>query len=1737
MGNASSNNLNRPAGLTLDSFVSELGSDVLYEKSLGSSRFLKTIRARHKCGRIVVKVFVKTNSSFSLKAFLRRLKLESELLKDIPNVLTYQKSIETEKAGYLIRQWLTNNLYDRISTRPFLSLAEKKWIAFQLLMAMRDSWKRQVPHGDIKSENVIVTSWNWVYITDFSTAFKPSYLPEDDPADFSYFFDTSSRRSCYIAPERFYPSRGADLDGPSKSKLTEAMDVFSLGCVIAEMFLDGKSPFTLSQMFNYKREEYSVEQHLRNIEDEKIRDLVRTMIQRNPEDRLTFQDHVINCRANKTFPNSFYIFLHPFLLSLQELSGISPPEQATRQSYNSGGNAVNATNKHGLGANETASPVILRNNSDSIIEKLWSEFDFVTKFLGATRKRKPRTQDNESFGADKNNVLDENKNNEMNVSQKRSTWSCTDFPLQTHVPGYHSSLKTTPEPRKSLIDDDVTLILLSVLSSTIRNCAYPSSIIKGLDLYLVLVEHLADETILDRVLPYLVSLLNINDTSSNCDLVKSKTLFCLTQVLLLVEMITPSNSSLFSEYLIPNLRHFVNEPSELVRSTLGRCIGSLSLIAKRFLNLTQVMHQTQRRMIGGGTPNLTNIGEANNDNFESTYDYNLNELQRQFQEIVVSLLTDSSSTTKRSLLTSLPDLANFFGRTKTNDILLSHLLTYLNENDWMLRVAFFDCIVEIIKETGPVSVEEYILPLMVQALADSEEFVTVRVVSSLTKIIQKELLGKPRLWELIAAVIVLLSHPNSWVRQASAQLIEAASKVLPTTDTWCILYPALRKLLKCDIEDLDEISILNNLEPPIPRIVYEAAVVWAGRKQPSSFWNCSATDTHSRKKYTSVTSQANSPARQPRIPSLPILSEDDTEQLKKLQNIGMKSVDESRLKNMRQHILKLADARARLPTPNPTLEVANLLGKSDVPLQDFGVPLHNIILKNTFASEIPPRLNSASGPNIRNARSLDVSPRKTSIDTQISFSSNDVDRPGSRLESPIVSDLRRHLVQKNLPSQNNGLAIHSPELRTTSVPVSQSSSINSADLQPLGGFLELSSGATAKPKLDAKNPGPSSKGFEISRVNPATARDKTSVFGTLDIEARPRPFRDISQDFFLGGTGNPPATEQTSHQSLNLPYVSGLMHQRFSSTYEGHDSNIRYLLERTFLDSYREPLPEFGPVVTHGIPRRKAFRAFLAPRENNGGIGSGGLVGSLVEHTAAISCLVVSPDFVFFVTGSHDGTIKVWDTVRLEKNVTSKSRHTFSLGGKVTNICMLENSHCVASASTNGTLCVHRVDVNFESSVPIYGKLELIRQHKLDAEHYITCMVHYNTTTSSNLIYTTNRCLIATLDIRTMRITQRLESPKHLGPLMRLCVDKWKIWLVVGTSRGYLSLWDLRFGLLLRTWRVANGPIYQLEVHPTQGKGRWIIIAALTKIEDGIDQSPINQVMQVWDLEANKIVQAFVVSRATFETTLDCYKASNQLSDQIFLTRGNAVSKNQVQESVQESDEASCAIELLLRQNKGKSSEDRLDQALKFPKSLSKLALRPTVHSFLVGSQYFENMSSSGEFINMPEELSLTSKYCDTKPRGYVIAAGEDRKIRFWDLSTPPRSKLISGIEVEEERPQYKLDSSGSPALYLEYIGKPFPSNSSNSTNIRRKYDNSRNINEINSRPTSSNPTIPHRSTVVANYQMNVLKNHRDCITCIGLIEIPFRCIVSGDRSGEIHIYEYKDGKNEASSTGRSIRK
>uniref|UniRef100_A0A914RGA2 Protein kinase domain-containing protein n=1 Tax=Parascaris equorum TaxID=6256 RepID=A0A914RGA2_PAREQ len=99
-----------------------------------------------------------------------------DLLSTAYNCCSFKRVYLTPRCAILSRPFQKQTLYDRLSTRPFLIEIEKKWIAFQLFKALAQCEAVEVCHGDLKTQNVLVSSSNWVQITDFAS-FKPATIP------------------------------------------------------------------------------------------------------------------------------------------------------------------------------------------------------------------------------------------------------------------------------------------------------------------------------------------------------------------------------------------------------------------------------------------------------------------------------------------------------------------------------------------------------------------------------------------------------------------------------------------------------------------------------------------------------------------------------------------------------------------------------------------------------------------------------------------------------------------------------------------------------------------------------------------------------------------------------------------------------------------------------------------------------------------------------------------------------------------------------------------------------------------------------------------------------------------------------------------------------------------------------------------------------------------------------------------------------------------------------------------------------------------------------------------------------------------------------------------------------------------------------------------------------------------------------------------------------------------------
>ncbi|TFK80173.1 hypothetical protein K466DRAFT_667799 [Polyporus arcularius HHB13444] len=1652
MGNAQS--LTRTSG-ALDSFVAELGADVVYERSLGSARFLKTVKCRHKNGYLVVKIFIKPDPGLSLRKYHRRLKMEREALADIPNVYGYQSFVETDKAGYVIRQWVASNLYDRISTRPFLSLVEKKWIAFQILNALRDARNRKVSHGDIKSENILVTSWNWVYVSDFAS-YKPTYLPLDDPSDFSFFFDTSGRRSCYIAPERFYTasenpdisakkSKLATEDGEGKrdGKVTEAMDCFSAGCVIAELFLEGKPLFTLSELFKYREGELKVETQLTAVEDDGVRQLIKQMIAIDSSTRPTF-DTLLHTSRGTVFPESFYSFLHNYVSSVNEVN--SPSLFSTSATPSAGpSTATISAHKGAVPAGSSSSALTgdmpndpLPSDSDHRMERIWADYESVEPYLI-----------NETA---EETVMD------VKVDYTPQLVSTRPFhdvlPVELNIPNRESKLHSAwSAGKRAAAKDGPALIILSLMCANIRNCYLPSSKVRALDVFLALSSHLTDEAKLDRMVPYIVDLLH-----DDAAIVRAAALRTLMQVLMLVTVITPSNAAIFPEYIIPAIAHLVRDPEVLVRCMYAQLIVPLADTAVRYLEMGQALKAHGSYKL---SPDTQEYDEAH---FEVSYDASMNDLQNSIEEHLATLLVDPSSVVKRAVLHNISSLCIFLGRQKTNDVLLSHMITYLNDRDWLLRYAFFDSIVDVAACAGGRSLEEYILPLMIQALSDVEETVVAKVLASLTNLCELGLFQKMRIWELMSATLGFLYHPNIWIRQAAAAFIASAAKHLPPSDVWCILYPSLRHLLRSDVREVDEKSLLIALKPPLARDIFEAAVQWAMKADKTNFWRSHrSTKSESPRESMATVRQTGTASSRAR-------SEEDEAQIARLQKLGMTSTEEAKLQAMKDYIVKLARAissfasRVSVEVESDALKVT-----TTIELQKLGVVPQTVFLRTPDSDGRPSRMTahrmssemtvrSPGTPRTHRTLSIDHGPTSTGAPFEdlrrrlalINNSANSLGVPGSREpRSPVPHPL----------SADTGLPpSHAPN-----------------DLPPIerpGSPAESTNSTTNSSALRAMHRFPIGDG---QKAAPAVGSSKASATGLL--EAHAQMLSEGSQS--PSGRTSPVSVAGTirGQDRPRLPSIVPI------SSYDGQEPGISNLLEHLYLDNNRDLQNDFGPRVHEGpVRRRNAARHSFMPRDGSARRLEASLIAHFNSHSEAITGIAVSPDHMFFVSSSDDKTVKVWDTARLERNVTSKPRHTYNQHhARVKCVCMLEGLHCFASAADDGSLHIVRVHVSQSGTLPKYSKLQVVREHRVDTPgEYITSMMHYSTDTSSNLIFATTHSVITILDLRTMRSLQRMENPRHHGPITCICLDRKRTWVICGTSTGVLSLWDIRFGILIKSWKVGQslkgrfGRVYQVVVHPTKGKGKWVVVAVETP--KSVLESPSHTLLEVWDIENATLIETF--------STRAVVNASEAAEEPKEVSVDDA-----------EMDPA-AAIAALVRARQESSS---LDGVARPPAYIGMDPARmdtpqppfPDIRAIVAGAEF-----GGHTVVHRSHMAELDSKSSRSSGKGFLITGSEDCKLRYWDLGRPERSVVLSGSEVESDKPTYSSirAPSGNASSYIETWA---------TTHSASQRD----------RP-------PQRLSLINHNQQNLLKGHQDTITALACIDSPFRGgLVSGDRAGVIKVW------------------
>ncbi|XP_061162546.1 phosphoinositide 3-kinase regulatory subunit 4-like [Saccostrea echinata] len=1200
----------------VDQYLTDI-QDYQYENSLGSTRFFKVARARTKEGLAVVKVFVIHDPSLPLTSHRNKLEdIHIRLQGSTSNCLPFQKAIHSDKAALIFRQYVKDSLYDRISTRPFLNRTEKKWLAFQLLCALNQCHKIKVCHGDIKAENVMITSWNWLLLTDFAS-FKPTYLPEDNPSDFSYFFDTSRRRCCYIAPERFVESglknqegQGQTIDLTSGNEvksgdLTPPMDIFSAGCVICELFTEGTPPFDFSQLLAYRNGEYSPWKVLEKIDDDYIRDLVRHMIKKDPSHRLSAEEYMIQQRG-KAFPEYFYTFLKIYLQQFVS-TPVLPP--------------------------------------DDRISRIKRDFPRIVKSL------------------------------------------C---------------------PHEERSEDNIGLVLIiSLIGSSSRKLHFCNSKLMALQLLLDTSKLVTTDIILDRIIPYMLSF--VNDQFPQ---VRAEVIRVVTQCLVDVDSIPRSDANVFPEYIFPNITHLTQDPVVMVRAAYAENIAKLAETALRVLEMTQRIDLEENDNEEGGGGLL----------YQANYDIELLSLQETIQQKVVTLLSDPDNSVKQTLLENgITKLCVFFGRQKANDVLLSHMITFLNDKtDWHLRGSFFDNIVGVAAYVGWQSCS-ILKPLLDQGLSDPEEFVVHKTLGALQALTELGLIQKSMLQEFLHEVVPFLAHPGIWIRQGAVGFISALTRTFNIADIHCKVLPALQPCLNKPILQVDkEIFLLNALQNPIPRPVFDYILRVS---QPDRVFDI----LRERQYMRSIIRQGH------RI-IYPELDETMSQVFKKLTSFGMDESHEDKLLAMKDYVMKLHRSRAG------SVETQQEAGDSHGRFCIVGpgkviTRRHAELLKQKDPKQLGVDL-SASSRSSKKTNSKDQSVNMNS-EWKSMFGSSESDSSSSSL-SP-----KARTLQKTAESLERKL--------NTSQTLSQTSSSS-------GSFVTMSQSQV------------SSEGSVRSLTEKGTEKNPITRYHPCKIALR-----------------------NVVHKKREL-----------------YTAESKDLLEIAW---------ERRPPPSNWKPK-------------------GLLVAHLQEHRAAVNRIQVSQDHAFFATASNDGTVKLWESEKLEGNsVANHSKQTLKNtsvpGEKVKGLVFCEAPGPALSLATftdMGAIHVYKIET---------GKATWNKALNVDKSDYgnIVDLTYFDTGAQSVLSYATVNGFLVGHDLRSNKEVWKLRNDPKSGLITSFAVHHSQCWLAVGTSSGTHVCWDMRFQLPINSIVHPTGArVRRLIMHPQEQS--WLISATQG-----------NNEVSIWDVE------------------------------------------------------------------------------------------------------------------------------------------------------------------------------------------------------------------------------------------------------------------------------------------------
>lgn len=1031
---------------------------------------------------------------------------------------------------------------------------------------------------------------------------------------------------------------------------------------------------------------------------------------------------------------------------------------------------------------------------------------------------------------------------------------------------------------------------------------------------------------------------------------------------------------------------------------------------------------------------------------------------RFFEAQTKALLTDGDPDVRRAFLGSISDLCLFFGSSKTNDAILSHLNTYLNDRDWRLKCAFFDAIVGVAIYVGSSSLEDFILPLMVLALTDPEETVIDRALRSLAKMADLGLFQRSTTWGLVDLVARFTMHPNTSIREAAVSFIAAATKYLSVADLYCLVRPLLAPYLKMMINSFSEYELLDSLKKPFPRAAYSAASLWVDKSENSIFWKSIEKRVASTRTEDRLSAFASKDLSQSTFSRLP-KSDDDQQWMARLRDAGMSHDDEMKLFALAECILRI------------NKRTAKERGGPGLVAFDTQVRLDESHLK--VVSFDTTRRSWEDAPEIAPSPQVDDQERPLTIaDALLDASTTIGEQDIRRIASQNPGAIPRDLLQASRKPRPDALGSSSADHDSVSDRAS-----SRGDETPQRTSLAIRNRNSAMGLMQRETSG---KG----KATAAISTSSETAFGTVD------------------GTSPSGASSQPASEGTVTPRRPQEIRYRAGAGYKGRDPNVLKLLGSLYLENTAHSLAEFGPSVKPVEQVLEDRRSVTAQDEL--WKPSGTMVAHFTEHTAAITRIIVAPDHSFFVTGSADGTVKIWDTSRLERNLAHRSRQTYKLPPNtgVASLCFIGKTlSFVVAASDGGIHCIRVDRVTMDQENVRYGKLRLVRQWNIPGAPkaqpvWTECI---SSPKMSCLLVAANNSKVHAMDLRTGAVLFTLENPVHHGAPTTFCVGpEPHHWLLLGTTYGVLDLWDLRFRVRLRSFAFpAASPIHRISLHPNcipnekEAPGKQLVcVAGGTATAD----------ITVWDLQELKCIEVYRTAAAS--------QAHGQSSEP----------RQRIPKASAGSGKRGAVTNLDLGPYTA-WNPDTASRAVLLSRFGSSPAPRFEDGGEASSADQISAFDADDLLLQMPTDNGCRALLVGTRHRihddeqpgvPFMLTAGPGVAVRFWDLKDDDsfgRSCVVSGGDEEDGTDEdaiavYELAGRKSgTTVYEQRIQQTEAiSDGRDSAKEKRKRERAKGIGKGLGRDM-------------------LLQQHLDAVTDLAVIELPYRMTVSGDRSGIVFVW------------------